>query len=199
VVAAGLDGVTPIVALAEKAQGEKVKIVAMITGVRRVPTKTNRTMAIVELEDLTGSVELVAFPDVYERYSELWNPDQIVEVTAKVDRRGEQLQLICESATSEIAVACRMAKPRRAVHLRLPEAPTLEHERRIMQNLYELLVHYEGDDEVVLHVPTSRGVVKLRSRSRRVDWNPELEAALREVLGPQHYEVREDYGERLAS
>ncbi len=199
VVAAGLDGVTPLVALAEKAQGEKVKVVAMITGVRRVPTKTNRTMAIVELEDLTGSVELVAFPDVYERHAELWNTDQIVEAIAKVDRRGDQLQLICESATSEIAVGRRKAKPRRVVHLRLPEAPTLEHERQIMQNLYELLVHYEGDDEVVLHVPTSRGVVKLRSRSRRVDWNPELEAALRDVLGPQHFKVCEDHEERLAS
>ncbi|GIW03546.1 MAG: hypothetical protein KatS3mg059_0166 [Thermomicrobiales bacterium] len=93
----------------------------------------------------------------------------------------------------------RDPRPRRVVHLRLPEAATIEHERRIMQDLYEILVHYEGDDEVVLHVPTSRGIVKLRSRSRRVDWSPELEAALREVLGPHHYEVQEDREERLAS
>ena len=61
-----------------------------------------------------------------------------------------------------------------------------------MHDLYELLLHYEGDDEVVLHVPTSKGPVKLRSRSRRVEWSNELAAALTQVLGPERFEVREE-------
>ncbi|GIW03545.1 MAG: DNA-directed DNA polymerase [Thermomicrobiales bacterium] len=42
VVVAGMEGVVPIVALPERAQGERITVVAMITGVRRIPTKTNR-------------------------------------------------------------------------------------------------------------------------------------------------------------
>ncbi|HEY8445802.1 MAG TPA: DNA polymerase III subunit alpha [Thermomicrobiales bacterium] len=188
----GMEGIAPIVSISERPSGEKVKVVAMITGVRRVPTKTNRTMAIMELEDLTGTIELVAFPDCYEQYAELWEEDQILEIVAKVDRRGEQVQLICETATTELTVGKRRPRKRRVVHLQLPTAPDVEQERRLMHDLYELLLHYEGDDEVVLHVPTSKGPVKLRSRSRRVEWSNELAAALTQVLGPERFEVREE-------
>ncbi|HET7092187.1 MAG TPA: OB-fold nucleic acid binding domain-containing protein, partial [Thermomicrobiales bacterium] len=97
------NGFAQIVDLEERPPGQMVRLIAMIVSVRRIATKTNRTMAIVELEDLTGTIELVAFPDCYERHAELWNADAIIEVTGKVDRRGEAVQLICEQATCELS------------------------------------------------------------------------------------------------
>ena len=89
---------TQIVDLAERAAGQQVSVVGMVKSVRRIATKTNRTMAVLEFEDLTGTVELVAFPDCYERHADMWEADAILEVAAKVDRRGEATQLVCERA-----------------------------------------------------------------------------------------------------
>ncbi|HKG25834.1 MAG TPA: DNA polymerase III subunit alpha, partial [Thermomicrobiales bacterium] len=183
------DGITQIVALAERPTGDKVRVIGMINGVRRITTKTNRTMAVIDLEDLTGNIELVAFPDCYEQHAELWEPDLIVEVTAKVDRRSEQLQLICETASTEIKQAPRR-KPRRAVHVCLPVSRNVEQDIRLMQDVFEILTHFEGDDEFVISVPTSRGQVALRSRSRGVEWNDSLQDALKRVLGPHAVELR---------
>ncbi|MDP9363577.1 MAG: DNA polymerase III subunit alpha [Chloroflexota bacterium] len=193
-------GLSQIVELTERTPGEKVKLVGMITSVRRITTKMNRTMAIVELEDLTGSIELVAFPDCYDKHAGLWEADAIVEVVAKLERRGEGLQLVCESATTEVAVAAPAPLPRRTVHVRLPASSDAWADIRLMQRLDAVLQRHEGDDDVVLHVPRGRdGAVALRSRSRRVDWTALLAAELAEVVGANRVEVEEPFNVPLAS
>lgn len=196
VVESGLaDGVAQIVELSERSPGDRVRIVGMIVGVRRITTKTNRTMAIVDLEDLTGNIELVAFPDCYEQHADLWEVDRIIETVAKVDRRGEQLQLICDRASDEITPLARPT-PRRAVHLSLPASPDVWDDIRLMQTVDDILKRFEGDDDVIIHIPTAAEPVALRSRTRRVEWGEQLEGALRQVLGSERVEVEEP---RLAS
>ena len=52
--------------------GEKVKIGGLVTGVRRILTKTKSQMAVLTLEDLHGTIEAVVFPRVYERAAEVF-------------------------------------------------------------------------------------------------------------------------------
>ena len=191
----GRPGTIQIVELPERSPGEKLKVVGMVSGVRRITTKTNRTMAIVEFEDLTGTIELVAFPDCYERFADLWQIDAILEVVAKLERRGEQLQLVCETASAEVAPVAP-AVPRRVVHLRLPSSRDVWSDIRLMQNLDAVLRRHEGDDDVVLHIPRRGSEVALRSRTRRVDWTAELAGELRTVLGDGRFAVEQP---RLAS
>ncbi len=190
VLAAGqTDGVAQIINLADRPAGDKVRVIGMINSVRRVITKKNRSMAIIDLEDLSGNIELVAFPDCYDQYPDLWEPDTIIDVTAKVDRRNEQTQLVCETATTEIKQAPKRIA-RRAVHLQLPGAASYEQDIRLMQDVFEILTQHEGDDDIVIYVPTSRGRVALRSRSHGVDWNDGLHNALKQMLGPQAVELK---------
>lgn len=173
-----------IVELAERNPGEKVKLIAMISGVRRITTKTNRTMGIAEIEDLTGTIELVAFPECYERHRGLWECDTILEVVAKLERRGEVLQLVCESVTDEVATAPVAPLPRRTLHLHLPATADVWADIRLMQQVDAVLRRHEGDDALILHLNGVRGEgAALRSRSRRVDWNDLLGAELTEVVG----------------
>jgi DNA polymerase-3 subunit alpha len=193
-------GLTQIVELSARTPGEKVRLVAMITGVRRITTKTNRTMAIVELEDLTGTIELVAFPECYERFAGLWEPDAILEVVAKLERRNEALQLVCETATAELTAATAAPPARRTVHVRLPASADVWNDIRLMQHLDAVLRRHEGDDALVLHLPRrSAGALTLRSRSRRVDWNELLRAELVEVVGETAVKVDEPEPIPLAS
>ncbi len=188
-----------IVDLDRRTPGDRIKVVAMVVSVRRITTKSNRTMAIVELEDLTGSIELVAFPDCYDKHAGLWVPDAILEVAAKLERRGEALQLVCESATDDIAVARRLA-PRRTVHVRLPASADVWADIRVMQQLDDVLKRYEGEDGVVLCVPRRDGSEAiLRSRTRRVDWTASLAAELDQVVGAGRVRVDEPLPALIAS
>jgi len=197
--AAGGNGRVHIVELGERTPGEKVRLVAMIVGVRRITTKTNRTMAIVEIEDLTGTIELVAFPDCYERLNGVWQEDAIVEVVAKLERRGEGLQLVCESATTEIERAVVPAA-RRLIRVRLPASIDVWADIEAMQALDACLRRHEGEDRLVLHVPRGDGSeVVLRSRSRAVEWGPELHQELEGIVGSGRVTVEEAGAARLSA
>jgi len=172
-----------IVKLEDREAGSTVRLIGMVAGVRRVTTKKGRTMAIVEFEDLSGSIELVAFPDSYEQYMAMWEIDKILEVTAKVDRRGEQLQLICESATDQIETLAAAPPPSSYINLRLPISENHWEDVDLMRKVNVLLKQYDGDDSVMITLVTDGSEVQLRSRSLRVDWNDALQTELESLLG----------------
>jgi DNA polymerase-3 subunit alpha len=76
--------------LTAELSGEKVKIAGLVTGVRRIMTKTKSQMAIIQLEDLHGTIEAVVFPRIYERSAELFRDDAILVIDGKVDSRSDR-------------------------------------------------------------------------------------------------------------
>src|SRR6185312_968570 len=84
--------------LTAELSGEKVKIGGLVTGVRRILTKTKSQMAVLTLEDLHGSIEAVVFPRVYERTADVFREDTVLIVEGKVDTRGERPQIVVDRA-----------------------------------------------------------------------------------------------------
>lgn len=185
IVGGGLpDGFTQIVDVADLPSNQKVKLIAMVTGVRRITTKTNKTMAVAELEDLTGSVEAVAFPSTYENFGAQLEVDAIVVVSGKVDERGDQKQLILESVSSSLPEFNIRPKAAPKVMIELPLTGEYWQDVQLMQRLDDILRRNEGDAQVVLVVNQGGKLTRMRSRSRRVLWNEETASELEEIVGP---------------
>ena len=87
----------------EELVGQKVTVAGVVCSVRKLMTKKRDAMAAVVLEDMHGSIEIVAFPKTYEATQEVWKEDNIVVVEGKVDARGDRLQIICESARVHVS------------------------------------------------------------------------------------------------
>ncbi len=78
--------------------GKKVTVGGVIKSVKVILTKkSNQEMAFATLDDGTGSIELVVFPKTYADTKELWEVDQPVLITAKVDQK-DRLNLLVELA-----------------------------------------------------------------------------------------------------
>lgn len=79
----------------------KVKIIAVISSVKLKATKNNTTMAFLKLEDLTGSVEAIVFPNALSEYGRYIKEESIVVVkgTVKSEDEGE-IKIICEYISS---------------------------------------------------------------------------------------------------
>ncbi|MEI8215892.1 MAG: DNA polymerase III subunit alpha [Eubacteriales bacterium] len=81
--------------------GMKVIVAGIITTKRNLITKSNKTMAFVQLEDLFGSVEIIIFPNVYEKASDLIKEDKIIVVIGKVNFKEEETpKIIAEKILS---------------------------------------------------------------------------------------------------
>jgi DNA polymerase-3 subunit alpha len=179
------DGYTQIAQLNDHAEKDTVRLVGMITGMRRIATRTNKMMAVIEVEDLTGTIEAVAFPERYEALGGLLAADAIIEITAKIDTRGDRRQLIIEDASRDLPLA-RVAEtpPVAPIEIRLPVSGDIWRDIAVMQALHALLERHEGDRPVELLVPSGSNIRRFRSRNRRVEWSQTLMRELEDALGP---------------
>ncbi len=69
----------------------------IIEEVRVIMTKKNEPMAFVRVADLTGSIEMVAFPRAYASWKKLIVPETCLAIKAKVSERNGEISLIAES------------------------------------------------------------------------------------------------------
>ncbi|MEN9207322.1 MAG: hypothetical protein Q6L50_02935 [Gloeomargarita sp. GMQP_bins_120] len=75
-----------------------VTALALVTHLKPITTKRGERMAVVTLEDLSGSCEAVVFPNVFVQIGAHLTPDQPLVVWGRLDERDEQMQLIIEDA-----------------------------------------------------------------------------------------------------
>ncbi|MEB3322150.1 MAG: DNA polymerase III subunit alpha, partial [Synechococcaceae cyanobacterium] len=82
--------------LEEQTDRATVTAVVMVPELRQVTTRKGDRMAVLQLEDLTGSCEAVVFPKTYARLADHLMVDARLVVWASVDRRDDRVQLILE-------------------------------------------------------------------------------------------------------
>jgi DNA polymerase-3 subunit alpha len=86
--------------LEEQADKAKVSAVVMVPELRQVTTRKGDRMAVLQLEDLTGSCEAVVFPKAYARLADHLMVDARLMLWASVDRRDDRVQLIVDDCRS---------------------------------------------------------------------------------------------------
>lgn len=82
--------------IAESLETKTVTAIALILDIKDVTTKKGDRMAILQLEDLTGSTEAVVFPKTFDKVKHLLEKDKRLMIWGKIDRRDEQTQLIID-------------------------------------------------------------------------------------------------------
>ena len=74
-----------IAALNSSFDNKKIKVAGIITKVQKVTTRNREPMAFMRLEDLSGSLEVIVFPNIMNHYSELLTTDKVLLVEGKVN------------------------------------------------------------------------------------------------------------------
>jgi len=82
-------GAVNIGELKEITPESRVSIFGIASSAKVITTRDNKEMAFVNLEDMTGSMEVVVFPSIYEKYSAYLKGKNIIVISGKVN--GEKL------------------------------------------------------------------------------------------------------------
>jgi len=80
----------------ESLEGQRIVVGGIVTGIRTVITKAKASMAIVTMEDLQGTIEVVVFPRLYEQTGPIWRDGSILLVAGRVDHRGEEVSVLAD-------------------------------------------------------------------------------------------------------
>ncbi|MHB0857718.1 MAG: DNA polymerase III subunit alpha [Anaerolineae bacterium] len=170
--------------------GEQLQVAGAISTVRVIATKKGDNMAFVQLEDLSGSTEVVVFPRLYETSKELLVDGSLVMVQARVDVRDEVAKLIGESIDPYRPPARARKQPntpRRAASLQV-DIP-LRDERigtEIVQRVYRLLADHRGDVPFCFRLHDSQGLVEVAFPDLETSYTPQLARQVAELVGEGH-------------
>ncbi len=89
---------------------EQVSVGGIVTGLRRKRTRSGKAMAVFHLEDETGSVETIVFPDLYAEVSRRLDDDEVILVRGRAESDSESLRLIAEEIVPLAHVRPKEAK-----------------------------------------------------------------------------------------
>jgi DNA polymerase-3 subunit alpha len=141
----------PIQDVANAGDKSTVKVAGVIESLKIKRTKRGEKMAIITLEDQTGSIEVVVFPDAFERYSPLLKSDEplLVTGTAEIDESAAKI------ITQEISTLDSVRRDAiRIVELALPPTGI---RREVLEEIKDILFRYPGESAVQFRVSTGEG------------------------------------------
>lgn len=155
--------------------GMTVTLAGMIAGKKNQITKNNKMMAFVNLEDLFGEVEVVVFPNVYERCSAAILEDNVVVVKGKLNFKEDEMpKLLADSVVGihdvEQHLQHEQAAPERGrnaqggrtqgagtgaetVKVRIPQEAD---EQEILGRLQEIFKEYPGNTPVLIYLQNGK-------------------------------------------
>ncbi len=84
------------------ASGQSVYAGGIISGIKKLNTKSGSIMAFITVEDMYGSVECVAFPKVYEKIKPHLSIDAVVAITGKIDISPDKAPVVLLDDLKEV-------------------------------------------------------------------------------------------------
>ncbi len=191
---------TQAVEVTSALQETEVRVAGLVREVRRVVTRKGQIMAYATLEDLTGTVDIVLFPRIFEQVRLLFEPDKVLVVQGKVDARAGSTRASGSSGSAppepdmepEVETAsvvadmawlwddpeCVPVARRQLVHVRIPSS-----DAGLAERLEAVLVRHPGTDQVVLHVVVGSREVIVNADRYHVLAGPALAAEIDELVG----------------
>jgi DNA polymerase-3 subunit alpha len=151
----------------------------LVTSVQRKTTKKGSPWAIVTLEDLEGSVDVMVFPQLYASVSTMLIDDSVIIVRAKVDHSDDDGLRLVAMEVSQPDLTEAVSGP---VRLTMAAARCIP---PLVEKLKEVLAAHPGTTEVHLHLTGGSRTTVLRLDDRlRVTPSPALYGDLKALLGP---------------
>jgi DNA polymerase-3 subunit alpha len=169
----------PISSLSDDSIGHEaiVSIGGLITGVQRKVSKQGNSWAIVTIEDLEGSADVMFFANTYTSHALNLVEDRVVVIRGRIDRREENVRI----------TALDMSMPDVSAAPTGPVVITIDSVRvtpPLVERMKEILRSHPGNREVHLKVENGKGGVMMKiDDSLRVTSSPSLSADLKQILG----------------
>ncbi|MQF82745.1 DNA polymerase III subunit alpha [SAR202 cluster bacterium AD-802-E10_MRT_200m] len=171
-------------------QRSSAQVVGQVASMRTGLTRQGKHFVSVNLTLMDGSLEVVAWPEVYERTQAIWREGALLHVIGKIRVREERVSLVCDQVkiyTIDDEIATKK-KETATLRLSLWETADPELDTERLRKAMTLLLSYQGEDQVLLEVHTPDQTVVMRTRDT-TSICKDLREGLEELLGSSSVRV----------
>jgi DNA polymerase-3 subunit alpha len=160
----------------------------IVAACRQLKTRKGDRMAVFTLEDAVGGIEVIAFPETYQRAAGLIETGTMVLVRGKLERDDESSRVLATEIVALDSVRERIAHE---VAIRV----TMPADRGVFEALGEIFSRHRGDRRVSFEIELPAQARRLRvkadvSSQIRVRPSPSLVAEVEQVVGQGSVSLR---------
>lgn len=181
--------------------GRAVECVGIVSSMRTKVSKAGNMLGFAVLEDLYGTVEVMLFPKIYERYSHMLQPETIVRVRGRISAKEDEMPKLLADSVSVVTAEEACSAP--AAHSPEAETPSTaepaaskrtvfiriaDHNSAFSDALDALLDRFPGTDTAVLYFPNLSGGSK-KVLSRKISYES-ARADLEALFGADNVRLR---------
>ena len=170
--------ITTLTADETRPEGSAVTVCGLITSLQRKMSKNGNPWAVVTLEDIDGSIEVLFFGETYLSYATMLAEDAVVTVRGRVRRRDDAVQL----QAMEVSLPDVSAADSRPVTITMPVSRCTP---PVVERLREILGAHPGVTQVNLRLTQpGRATVMRLEDTLRIERSSALFGDLKALLGP---------------
>ncbi|MDD5218892.1 MAG: OB-fold nucleic acid binding domain-containing protein, partial [Candidatus Omnitrophica bacterium] len=164
----------------------EVTLGGIVDNIKEIVTKKGDKMAFVTLQDLSGSCEVVAFPEIYKSANALMTKDATIFVRGKINARDDVPKVLAEEIISLDDVQKRFT---RVVSIDLQMAGLSP---ELLQDIRRVLIRHKGVTPVYLTFRDSKGKTAILHSGDdvKVEATDELFGALEQLVGENAVKIR---------
>ncbi|MGE5628068.1 MAG: DNA polymerase III subunit alpha [Solirubrobacterales bacterium] len=160
--------------------GDMVIVGGIISEISKKITKNNANMAFIKLEDMTGSIEAVVFPKIFEKCKSFIVEDSIVIIKGRISiREDEAPKLICET------IDPLLLSNNEKLYIQIEEQALL---RNVLSELKEITSIYRGNMPLYIFTKKERSNFRL-DKEYWVNNDIELLTNLRKRFGDENVKL----------
>lgn len=163
-------------------EGQRVILAGLIPAIKTIVTKKGQMMAFAKLEDMTGSIEMVIFPSVYEKHRRILDEDVVIIAEGKLSSKdGVEYNLLVD----KMRLPEKGIEEERIVKLRITEDLNSEEANKKIEFLKSL--ESEGTEVMKILVYIEGRVYKLNIKG--VSLTTEMENDFKNIFGEENVKV----------
>lgn len=165
--------------ITEMSGGRPISIGGIVANVRIQATRKGKIMAYLTLEDLTGFVEIIVFPDVFKNGEPHLKIDNFILVKGNIDTGNETVKIIAKEIFPFSKVVENWTGK---VHVNLQTAGL---EKDFLEKLKSILEVNRGKNEIFLHLtsPDGKTISMSTAIQHKVSPDEKLVSAVEDLLG----------------
>lgn len=89
-------GALPISDLTPSLNAQYVKVVGIVSKIKKINTRSGKPMLFVEIEDMAGRTEVIIFPGILERNPFLFQENKILVIKGRISNKDRSIKILCE-------------------------------------------------------------------------------------------------------
>lgn len=153
---------------------ESVVIAGFISNVVTKFTKNNKVMAFITVEDIFGSVEVIIFPDSYNKFSYMLKEEEIVIIRGRASIAEDQpSKVICE----ELKTMEQIEEFTKTLWVKIPKDSGVE-----LNDITGITSRHKGNSKVIVYMEATKQKFSANAENY-VNISDELMGELKKLVG----------------